>query len=218
MLCAETTLQTSPPGLESNSLDPALADERALLQGLLADDAAAWREFNLRYSRLVYRCITRITARFTGVLGSEDVREIYAMLCVQLLANDKRKLRSFEPDRGNKLGSWIGMLTIHTTYDFLRQARREPRRACMSEAENLSAGTEDPAEEYEMRERARIVASILEGFSARDRTFVNLYFGDGLSPEQVAKRMGISIKTVYSKRHKIQTRLEALLAARPLAA
>ena len=67
------------------------------------------------------------------MVGPDDVREIYAMLCVQLLANDKRKLRSFEPGRGNKLGSWIGMLAIHTAYDFLRTIKREPKRGTLSE-------------------------------------------------------------------------------------
>src|SRR5262245_19978660 len=86
--------------------EPICDDERKLLNGMLADDDASWREFNLRYARLIYRCITRVTSRFAAVVGPDDVREIYAMLCVQLLANDKKKLRSFEPGRGNKLGSW----------------------------------------------------------------------------------------------------------------
>src|SRR5262249_38651507 len=97
--------------------------EAALLAGLLNDEPAAWREFNTRYSRLIMSCITKVTARFSSVVRSEDVREIYATLCVQLLANDKHKLRTFEPDRGSKLGTWLGMLANHTAYDFLRSAR-----------------------------------------------------------------------------------------------
>jgi RNA polymerase sigma-70 factor (ECF subfamily) len=193
-------------------------EERELLAGLLADDAGAWREFSVRYSRLIYRCITRVTGPFGAVVSPEDVREIYAMLCLGLLANDKRKLRSFEPGRGNKLGSWIGMLAIHTAYDFLRQVRREPKRACLSEAEQLCAHSPDPSEACELGQRAKIVASILEHFSSKDRQFVRLYFGEGLDPEQVAERMAISVKTVYSKKHKIQSRLEALLGQRKLAA
>ena len=122
---------------------------------MISDDEHAWREFNVRYSRLIYRCITRVTARFSAVVGPEDVREIYAMLCVGLLANDKRKLRSFEPGRGNKLGSWIGMLAIHTAYDYLRGVKREPKRGCMAEAEDLTSDVPDPCEAYAMRERAQ---------------------------------------------------------------
>jgi RNA polymerase sigma-70 factor, ECF subfamily len=47
---------------------------------------------------------------------------------------------------------------------------------------------------------------------------MTLYFGEGLTPEQIAQEMGINIKTVYSKKHKIQARLEAIVARRQLAA
>ena len=194
------------------------ADDLALLNGLISDDESAWREFNARYSRLIYRCITRVTARFSAVVAGDDVREIYAMLCVALLANDKRKLRSFEPGRGNKLGSWLGMLAIHSAYDHLRQVKREPRRGSLSEAEQVTSAAEDPADACELRERARLVSEMLRAFSAKDRQFVALYFGEGLDPEEVARRMHISVKTVYSKKHKIQSRLEALLAQRQIAA
>lgn len=193
-------------------------DDQKLLSSMISDDEHAWREFNVRYSRLIYRCITRVTARFSAVVGPEDAREIYAMLCVGLLANDKRKLRSFEPGRGNKLGSWIGMLAIHAAYDYLRGVKREPKRGCMAEAEDLTSDVPDPCEAYAMRERAGIVADLLRDFSDKDREFIALYYGEGLEPEQIAHRMGISVKTVYSKKHKIRTRLEALLGARKLAA
>jgi RNA polymerase sigma-70 factor, ECF subfamily len=196
----------------------AAVDESRLLERLIADDQAAWREFNTRYARLIYRCITRVTARFSAVVGPDDVREIYAMLCVQLLANDKRKLRSFEPGRGNKLGSWIGMLAIHTAYDYLRGLKREPKRGCLTEAESLTSELPDPYDAYVMRQRAGIVSSLLAEFSDKDQEFITLYFGEGLEPERIAERMGISVKTVYSKKHKIRSRLESLLEEHRLAA
>lgn len=194
------------------------SDERDLLRRLLDSDPRAWCEFNTRYARLIYRCITRVTARFGAIVGHDDVREIYATLCVQLLANDKRKLRSFEPDRGNKLGTWIGMLAIHSAYDFLRSVKREPKCTSLAEAESLSSEFPDPSEVCAQRERARIVTNLLENFSEKDREFISLYYRDGLEPEQIAERMRISVKTVYSKKHKIRTRLEALLNERMLAA
>ena len=38
-----------------------------------------------------------------------------------------------------------------------------------------------------------------------------LHFGQGMAPEQVAVEMGISVKTVYTKKHKLRGRLEAML-------
>jgi RNA polymerase sigma-70 factor (ECF subfamily) len=42
---------------------------------------------------------------------------------------------------------------------------------------------------------------------------VALYYGDGLTPEHVAERLGISVKTVYSKKHKIQRKLCEIVGA-----
>src|SRR6188768_1767343 len=194
------------------------ADDAQLVRALIADDPRAWREFNTRFSRLVLSTISRVTARFSGVVSQEDLREIYATFCVQLLANDKLKLRSFDPERGNKLSTWLGLLASHTAYDFLRGARREPRRAALSEAEDLSSSLPDPCESALMRERAGLVSQLLTNFTDKDRAFIQLYFGEGLAPEIVAERLNISVKTVYSKKHKIQARLQALLSEAQLAA
>jgi RNA polymerase sigma-70 factor, ECF subfamily len=192
-------------------------DEVALLSRLLKDESAAWREFNARYSRLLLSCISRITARF-GCASADDVQEIYATLCLQLLSNDKHKLRSFEPGRGTRLGTWLGLLANHAAYDFLRSARRAPRLDELSGAESVCTDLPDPSEATLLHERARLLAEALSELSDKDREFVELYYGRGLSPEEVATRMGIQVKTVYTKKHKLQGRLQSLLGEQLLAA
>jgi RNA polymerase sigma-70 factor, ECF subfamily len=184
-------------------------DEGTLVLGMIANDAQAWREFQKRYDRLILRCITKVTKRFAAI-SQEDIREIYATLLVSLLANDKTKLRTFDPERGNRFSSWIGLLAIHSAYDYLRGIKREPHKEALAEAENMSAES-DPFEQTAQRQRAEIAAKVLSGFSKKDRTFAALYFGEGMAPDEIARTMHISVKTVYSKKHKIQSRLEALL-------
>lgn len=197
---------------------PAADEEVELLELLLADDPHAWRVFNARYSRLIYSCISRVMARFSAVTGGDDVSEVYATLCVQLLANNKRKLRSFEAHRGTKLGSWLGMLAVHATYDHLRAVKRAPVHSPLVEAEALSAEQPSPFEMSLHRERAAHVNRLMNSLSDKDQTFFKLYFADGMTPEKVAERMGISVKTVYSKKHKITAKLEALLSDTRMAA
>lgn len=216
----QTLIITSPVQLvpePSEALGAECVEEIQLLSGLLADDAGAWRRFNARYSRLILSCISRVTGRF-GRVGADDVREIYATLCLQLLSNDKHKLRSFEPGRGTRLSTWLGLLATHTAYDFLRSVRRTPHLDELSSAETLAAEMPDPSEATLLRERAMLVARALSGLSAKDREFVELYYAQGLTPDEVAERMNISVKTVYTKKHKLQGRLESLLAAERLAA
>ena len=197
---------------------PEFGDEQALVEALLRDDAAAWRAFNERYSRMIHRCITRITVRFSSVVSADDVREIYATFCLQLLANDKSKLRSHAPDRGTSFGSWLALLAAHAAYDFLRRRRREPAFEDAEDGVPVTDSVPDPYEACEIRERAAIAAAMIAHFSERDREFLTLFYGEGLEPDQIARRMRISVKTVYSKKHKIQSRLEALMHRRRLAA
>ena len=109
------------------------------------------------------------------------------------------------------------MLASHSAYDFLRRRRREPQRDDY-DADALACESPDPFSLYELRERTRLVEAAVREFTAKDREFLELYYGEGLEADQVAQRMGISVKTVYSKKHKIQARLEALLDRRSLAA
>ena len=213
---------TSTAPISQSSKSPELSyfancNDVDMISGLLENRPEAWRALTLRYGRLIQSCISRVVSRFPSVVRAEDQAEIYSMLYLQLLANDRMKLRSFAPERGSRLSTWLGLLATHTAYDFLRTIRRIPRTTSLAEAEELAGETPDPVDVTLVRERASLVDTALAGFTSKDREFVELYFGEGLDPDEVARRMGISVKTVYSKRHKIQRRLQSLFG-QPLAA
>src|SRR5205814_5629321 len=119
------------------------AEELVLLERLIVDDGEAWRCFVSMYGRLVTSTIARVLSRFGFLRNSEDVREIHASFCLEILANDKAKLRAFQPDRGIRLSTWIGMLASHSAYDFLRRRRREPQRD-EYDADGLACDSPDP--------------------------------------------------------------------------
>ncbi len=190
--------------------------ELELLEGLLRDDPECWTGFFKRYDRLIYRCITRVTARFPGVITQEDVREIYANVVVNLLHHDKRKLRTYDPNRGSKLGSWIGLISINTAYDYLRAISRQPVSSSLSEASERPSAAQGPFERVVAREQLGHLARTLGGFSERDRLFVSLYYIEEKDPVEIAEIMGISVKTVYTKKHKLRIRLCQRLGDRTL--
>src|SRR5262249_29258488 len=121
-------------------------------------------------------------------------------------------LRTFDPDRGNRLGTWIGLITGNCAYDHLRSLRREPDRASLDDIEDMIEDAPTPDEVLEQKERLGVAAEILAELSEKDREFVALYSAEGLDADEIAARMHISVKTVYSKKHKIQSRLEARLS------
>ena len=197
------------PKYDPSALD--FEDDATLITGMIANLPRAWREFQKRYDRLIHRCITKVTRRFSSIVAQDDVREVYATLYLSLLANDKHKLRTFDPERGNRFSSWIGLLAINCAYDYLRSLKREPQKEQLAEASELVCELPDPFEQTAEHERAAIAADALEGFSDKDRAFAALYFGEGMDPTEIAAKMNISVKTVYSKKHKIQSRLESVL-------
>ncbi len=210
------TLENSPRALAIRTFTE--ASDLELVEGLVHNHPEAWQALTLRYGRLIQSCIQRVTARFSSVVQKDDAAEIYSMLFVQLLSNDRHKLRTFAPERGCKLGTWLGMLATHTAYDFLRSIRKAPHATGLAEAEVLSGDAPDPSEVTLQHERMARVSAVLAEFTHKDRQFLELYFAQGLEPDEVARRMGISVKTVYSKKHKIQRRLLSLLGTPALAA
>jgi RNA polymerase sigma-70 factor (ECF subfamily) len=213
---ASTASPASTAAPESSSSPLTRAEELILISHLLDGQAAAWKAFHAAYGRLIATTIGRVVGRFGIGAGSEDAREIQASLCLELLANDKSKLRAFDPARGARFSTWIAMLASHAAYDFLRRRRREPRGDGECDADLLACDSPDPHTLCELGERARLVESLTHDFSAKDRQFLDLYFAQGLEPDEVANRMGISVKTVYSKKHKIRGRIEALLGRRQM--
>jgi RNA polymerase sigma-70 factor (ECF subfamily) len=196
--------------LDHTSLETHLLDDDALLAAVLDKDDQAWSELMRRYRPLVFRCVTKVASRFDAVLSSEDANEIFSELCMNLLRDDMRKLRAFDPRRGTKLGSWLSLLGINTAYDYLRAASRRPVCDMLESAPEESMMVPDAFEEILHKERWSAINSLMIDFSDRDRRFVHLYYAMGLLPEEVASAMRISVKTVYSKKNKVKLRLEEL--------
>jgi RNA polymerase sigma-70 factor, ECF subfamily len=196
--------------------------DRELLTRVLRNEQRAWTELVHRYRALIYRCITKVTTRFAPHLSGADLDEVYAEVLFQLLRDGMHKLRLYDPTRGTKLGSWIGMITINAAYDYLRALARRPMLdhggAALDPHESCDR---TPLDELIDRERWGAFVELQGALSERDRTFLVLYYGRGLEAEEVAATMQISLKTVYSKKHKIRAQLrrclEARLGASPIA-
>lgn len=202
-------------------------DELVLLRELLGRNEAAWREFMRRYRALIYHCVNKVVHRLARNLSEADIDEMYAEVLIALLRDDMRKLRTFDPTRGNKLGSWIAMLAINATHDYLRSAaarkpwrerlEAEPTRLFNDPGALANAGMKEraqsPLESLLEKERWSELEEILAEFSDKDRMFLRLYYHRGLDATCIAERMSINVKTVYSKKHKIRASLRRRVRA-----
>lgn len=186
--------------------------EKDLVERLVSDDPRAWRLFTQDYSGVAFACIRRVLTRFARVTNEQDLDEIYGRFCLDLLSNNRKKLRAFDPERGGRLSTWIGLLATNVAYDYLRSRKRDLLCDPLPEWDTLPSETQSPLEQAETQERASRMVHMLGHLSPRDREFLDLYFARGLSAEEVATTMRISVKTVYTKRFKLSAQLKALIA------
>ena len=187
--------------------------DRDLLKFVLRSEPRGWAELVRRYRPLIYRCITKVTLKYAPSLSNADLDEIYADVMMQLIREDMHKLRIYNPARGTKLGSWIGMISINAAYDFLRSAGRRPLLDKVDGTIDVHEEVDrTPLDELIEKERWEHLNGLLADFSDKDRTFVELYYQKGLDAEEIASTMQISLKTVYSKKHKIRAHLVRCLS------
>jgi RNA polymerase sigma-70 factor (ECF subfamily) len=188
--------------------------DRELLRFVLRSDARGWAELVRRFRPLIYRCVTKVTLKYAPSLGSADLDEIYADVMMQLVRDDMHKLRIYNPARGTKLGSWIGMISVNAAYDFLRSAGRRPMLDKVDGTlEDVSEDSDrTPLEQLIEKERWSHLNGLLADFTDKDRTFVELYYQKGMEADEIAAEMQISLKTVYSKKHKIRAHLVRCLS------
>jgi RNA polymerase sigma-70 factor (ECF subfamily) len=194
--------------------DLAVLDETTLIPSLLTNDERAWRTFHELYSNRLLGAISRVTRRFPQLTGTDHVDEIYGTLCLRLLSDDKRRLRSFDPGRGTPLGAWLCTLARNSAHDFLRDRQRQPWLARLADDGADAEPRSDAPDAFNVcatREQAEQLEELMTTLSERDQEFLRAYL-QGLEPEEIANTLNISVSTVYSKKHKILSRLENALA------
>jgi RNA polymerase sigma-70 factor (ECF subfamily) len=189
--------------------------EDELLAGVLAREAGAWAGFHTRYQRLIIACIKKALHRYSAHYTEEDVEDLVSMVCLNLVKDDYKKLRTFDGGRGYKLSSWVGLIATNTTLDGLR--RRDPAHQPMDgeDGEKVVAQVADsrgdPGEAMQRRQEWQALLVAIGGLSPTDREFLELYYDDEAEPEVIAKRMGISVNTVYSRKNKLREKLRKLI-------
>lgn len=189
-------------------MDAGQQGEVELLGRLLARDNQAWRVFVGAYRRLIFAKIHRLLRRFPAAARRVDADDVYAALMASLVRNDMQKLRVFDFERGYSLKTWMMTLTTHATLDHVRAAMRRPEDVGALDFVEVDGGEVDALRKMIARDDWEVVSSTMARMPRRDRELVErLFFGEA-SPEDIAASMGISIKTVYTKKHKIRARFE----------
>ncbi len=187
--------------------------ESELVRRVLRHDGRAWAELVRRFRPIIYRCIMKVLGRSASHGSLADLDEVYGEVMMSLVRDDMRKLRLWDPTRGARLGSWVGLLAKNAAHDYMRGAGNRTHADRIDDRFDLGSDDASPLDDMLATERRAQLEEMLSAYSDKDREFLALYFGQGLSVEEVAAEMGISVKTVYTKKHKLLTRLAEMAPA-----
>ncbi len=189
-------------------------EDLELLNTVLEGRRYAFEIFYARFRSLICACATRVCQRAGRKPQNADIAEILSEVSLNMVASDYRRLRLYRPDAGCSVSSWVGVIASSTTHDYLRKLRRhrlEPTQD--QDLERVIPPVDGPDVALFQQQQRNFVNGALKSFSARDQRFFELYYVEALAPEDIAKEMGVSVATIYSKKAKIKTRLRAMAEA-----
>jgi RNA polymerase sigma-70 factor (ECF subfamily) len=177
-------------GFAIHSYDAAMEPEDArLLVGARAGDVEAFAEFVRRYERRVRSVLFRLLD------DARDVEEAAQDVFVQAW----RHLDSFRGDAA--VFTWLYRIAVNEALQ-----RRRRRQLQTTELEERDAVVED---EPEVREAGTVLLAKLRELPEEYRAPVVLRDVEGLSNEEVAYILGISVAAVKSRVHRGRMQLRA---------
>ncbi len=192
------------------------SDDFSLLKECISGKKEAWDTFVNRFSKLIYYSINKTLKLHTCNMEQEDVGDIYNSIFLSFIENNYKKLRQFEGREGCTLPSWIRLITIRHTIDFLRSQKRhisidgdsDEVRPLIDTLQDNKASVD---ELIELTETERIIKESIETLPSSDQLFMKLYYEKELPPEEIASIMNVSVNTIYSKKNRIREKIKKTL-------
>lgn len=173
---------------------PPADDDAALMLAVRGGDERAFGE-------LVRRWQGRVVSLAHRYLGSAADAEDLAQ---EVFLRVHRARESYEPSA--RFSTWIWRITVNTSLNSLRgrrirratgaEAGPEPAEGAVAEPADESAA--DPADALEESELARVLRGLVDALPERQRIAILLNKYEGLSYEEVAASMELTVSAVKS--------------------
>jgi len=188
-------------------------EELELLGAVLDADPEAEAAFVVRYSALIEHCVRRVARSRASWVTRDDLQDIISEVWVSLWERDKLRLRRFDPSRRVKVSTWIGMLARNCAIDWLRA--HQDRALAAQVLPDLAGRDPLPTEQVEHRERWELASRALKRLSDEERRFMRAWYVDGRDSRDLARQLGITVATVYTRRFKIVAKLAQVVDRLP---
>jgi RNA polymerase sigma-70 factor (ECF subfamily) len=180
--------------IQSKLSDPA-SDELALVRAAKAGDMQAFEALVRRYDRNVFRIAQHITQ------NREDAEDVVQEAFLKAYGN----LNQFQEQ--SKFYTWLVRIAVNEALMKLR--RRRPERMVSLDEDvkteddsmprEVADWSPNPEQQYSQAELRDILGKTIQGLPAGFRTVFVLRDVEGLSTEETAEALGLSIPAVKSR-------------------
>ncbi len=171
-----------------------------VVRRVLDGDRALFELLMRRYDQRVYRAARSI---LRNEAEAEDVMQ-------EAWMQAWRTLRQLQD--GDSFPGWIVRIAVNEALARLR--RKRPFLACLDDEErDEAAGDEDPESDAATRELARAVEAAVDDLPSPQRSAFVLREVDGLSTEETAAALGITVGAVKLRVHRARVAIRHALGA-----
>lgn len=189
------------------------SDDETLIKAVLAGDQDAFAYIVKRYEKNVYHTAYLVTG------NPEDAMDLSQEVFLRLYSG----LSSFRGD--SKFFTWLVRISKNTCADWLRKKQRTIRTVSLSPADDEddappfpepadSDPTVDPVSAAERHEDADTVRAALRSLGDDHRIILTMRDLDGMSYEEIAEKLDISVGTVKSRICRARSQVKIYLEKR----
>ena len=142
----------------------------------------------------------RIIRKLTGTSNEDLEQEVYVKTWRNI---DKYK------ERG-KFGQWIGTITANVCRDYLKSSKHKNESNTIQDDEYLNSVASDrqsAESEFERKQRKKYIAQAVYDLKPKLREVIVLFEMEGLSYEEISKKIGCHEGTVKSRIFKARQEL-----------
>jgi RNA polymerase sigma factor (sigma-70 family) len=120
-------------------------------------------------------------------------------------------VRVYDPER-IKLSSWLGHLACNLARDWARSNHARVARLMKSDDEPI---LDAPNGDFPVERAARLEAArrAFRQLQPREQAFLRAIVDEESTPAELARRMGVTTNTVYSRKFKLAARLRRMVEA-----
>ena len=189
----------------TNARTPDRALQDLWVERLREGDGEALREVVAAFSE-------RITAVVAGILRDRDAVDDVVQ---ETFAKAYFRIASFHG--GSSLYTWLYRVAVNGAKDYIKSRKRRPSSSFddMPGRASLPAADTPMLEDLQRRERRLEVRAAIASLPYRFRSVLALREIEGMSYNEIAEVLGLSLGTVESRLFRARRRLRAVLAGSP---